>query len=154
MSRHFLISILPSERPFNTAMVGISALLPGVDLGNDAVAVRQTSIQALPIQHANFDFSHIQPTGVFRRVVKDDATQKRFRRLCAEYLVEGFAEVGIEVVHNQMDAARCRIDLFEQIANEGYKVELGAVISNQNCSPPTLGSTATNRLQVPARTYS
>jgi len=139
MSRHFLIRILPSERPFNTAVVGISAVLPGVDLGNDGVAVRQTPIQALAIQDANFNFRHIEPTGVFRGVVKYDTAQEDFRFFDAEHVLETLAEMGIEIIHDQMDVASCGIDLFEQIANEGYKVQFGPVVSDQNCSPSAFG---------------
>ena len=75
-------------------------------------------IQALAIQDANFDFRHIEPTGVFRGVVKYDTAQEDFRFFDAEHFLETLAEMGIEIIHDQMDAARCGIDLFEQIANE------------------------------------
>jgi len=154
MSSHLDIRHSASERPRDTSLVSIPALLPSIDLGNEGVAVWQAPIQTLAIQNADFDFSHIEPTGVFRGVVKDDATQKRFRRLDAEHFLEALAEVGIEVVHHQMDAARFGIDLFEQMSNEGHEVGLGAAVGDQDRRRPPLGSTATNRLQVPARTYS
>ena len=153
MPCHFFIRILPSERPRDTSLVGISALLPSVDLGNEGVAAWQASIQALAIQNADFDFDHVEPTGVFRGVVKHGATQKCFRLLDPEHFLEALAEVGIEVVHDQMDAARCGIDLFDRYRTKATKSGLARrSVTTVRCPP--LGSTATNRLQVPARTYS
>ena len=76
---------------------------------------------------------------MFRGVVKDDPAQKRFRLLDAEHFLEALAEMGIEVVHDQMDAPRRGIDLFEQIPDEGHKVGLGAAVGHQDRSPPALG---------------
>lgn len=112
MLSHFLIGVLPSERPGDTSLVLIEARLPGVDLGNQCGPVWQAAVKTLAIQDANLDFSHIQPTGVFRSVVKGDATQKCLRLLKSENVLEALAEVGVEVIHDQMDAARCGIDLF------------------------------------------
>ena len=52
------------------------------------------------------------PTCVFRGVVKDNPAQKGFRLLDPEHVLETLAEVGIEIVHGQMDATRCGINLF------------------------------------------
>ncbi len=51
-------------------MVSIAAQLPGVDLGDEYGAVWQAPIKTLAIQDADFDFSHVEPAGVFRGVVK------------------------------------------------------------------------------------
>ena len=64
MSRHFLICVLPGERPRDTFLVGIAAQLPCIDLSDERVSIRQVPIQALAIQYADFDFGHIEPTGV------------------------------------------------------------------------------------------
>src|SRR3972149_8333753 len=119
MPSQFLVRALPSERPRDATLVGIAAQLPGVDFGNERGAVRQTPVQTLAIEDADLDFSHIEPTGVFRSVVKDDAAQKCPRLFDAEHFLEALAEVGIEVVHDQMNSARRGIDLFEQISDEG-----------------------------------
>lgn len=47
MSSHFLIRVLPGERPRDASLVGIYALLPGSDLGNECGAVGQAPIQTL-----------------------------------------------------------------------------------------------------------
>ena len=87
MSSHFLIRVLSGERPRDASLVGISALLPGIDLGNECGAVGQAPIQALAIQNADFDFRHVEPTGVFRGVVKDNPAQKGFRLLDPEHVL-------------------------------------------------------------------
>ena len=46
------------------------------------------------------------------------------RRLDPEHVPEAFAEVGIEVVQDPMDAARGAIDLFARILGEGHEVAL------------------------------
>ena len=90
MSSHFLIRVLPSERPRDASLVGISALLPGIDLGNECGAVGQAPTLTLAIQNADFDFRPIEPTGVFRGVVKDDpAQEKKGRRAFARFVAEG-----------------------------------------------------------------
>ena len=125
-----MICILPSERPYDASLVIVSALLPGVDLGNQCGTIWQAAVKTLAIKNADFDFSHIQPAGVFRGVVKDDAPQQRFCLLDPEHVLEARAEMGIEVVHDQMDAVCRGIDLFEQILDEGHEVGLGAAVGN------------------------
>src|SRR3989338_1463437 len=139
MPRHFLIRILPSERPRDAALFGIAALLPSVDLGDQRSAVWQTPVKTLAIKDTDFDFSHVEPAGVFWGVVKGNAPQQRFRLLDSKHVLEALAEVGIEVVHDQMDAARRAIDLFEQILDESHEVGLGAVVGDHDSSPSALG---------------
>jgi len=52
MSCHFRISILPSKRPRDASPVIVSALLPGIDLGNQRGAVRQAPVETRAIQDA------------------------------------------------------------------------------------------------------
>lgn len=118
MLSQFSICILPSERPFDSPLVVISALLPGVDFSNDGVAIGQAPIQTLAIENANFDLGHVEPTGMFRGIVKDGTTQKFFRRLDAEGLLETLEKVGVEVVHHQVDTVRFGIDLLKQMLDE------------------------------------
>ena len=92
---------------------------------------------------------------MFRRVVEYGSTQQRAGFLDAEHLLEALAEMGIEVVQHQMDALRLGIDLLEQVLDEGHEVGFGAAIGDFDGSLATLGlHAATNRLHVPARTYS
>ena len=130
MSSHFQIGVLPSERPLDTSLLVVSAPLPGIDFTGEGVTVGQAPIQALAIKDANFDFRHVQPTGVLRGVVKDDATQQLVRHLDAEHVLETLAEMRVEVVQYQMNSTRRRVDLFEQVLDEGHEIRLGAMIGN------------------------
>ena len=107
MSSHFQICVLSRERPLDTSLLVVSALLPCIDFTGECVTVGQAPIQALTVKNANFDFRHIQPTGVHRRVVKDDAPQERVGGLDTKHLLEAFAEMRVEFVEHQVDAA-CR----------------------------------------------
>jgi hypothetical protein len=48
--------------------------LPSIDFSSEGDTIGQASIEALAIEDA--DFGHVQPTGVFRGVMKDDASQQ------------------------------------------------------------------------------
>lgn len=130
MSSHFQIGVLPRERPLDTSLLVVSAPLPWVDFTGERVTVGQAPIQVLAVKDANFDFCHVQPTGVLRGVVKDDATQQLLRHLDAEHLLETLAEIRVEVVEHEMNATCLRIDLFEQVLDEGHEIRLGAMIGN------------------------
>ena len=71
MSSHFCICILPGERPLDATLLCVPAQLPGVHFGDERGLIRQTPIKALAFKNADFDFSHVEPTGMFRRVVID-----------------------------------------------------------------------------------
>lgn len=139
MLRHFLVCILPSERPRDRSLLGIAALLPGIDLGHECGSIRQASIQTLAIQDADFDFSHVEPARVFRGVVKDNATQQCSSFLDTEHVLKALAEMGIEVVHDQMDAACRDINLFEQMPDEGHEIGLGTAVGHHDGSLSALG---------------
>ena len=47
--------------------------------------------------------------------------------------------MGVEIVHHQMDVARCGINLLEQVLYKSDKVGLGTMISDYNCLPSSLG---------------
>ena len=154
MPSHFCICILPSERPLNATLRHVTAQLPGIHFGGERGTVWQAPIKALAVKNTDFDFSHVEPAGMFWRVVKDDTSQQCLCFLGAEHFLEALAKVGVEIVHHQMDALRRDINLLEQVLYESHEVGLGAMIGDTTVRRPPLGSTATNRLQVPARTYS
>ena len=70
--------------------------------------------------------------------MKDNTTQEYSCLLDAEHVFETFAEMSIEIVQDQMNAARLGIDLFEQIADESHEVAFGAVICGRDRPPPAL----------------
>jgi hypothetical protein len=113
--------------------------LPSIDFTDERVAIGQAPIHALAIKNANFDFRHVQPTGVLRGVVEYHTSQQFVRSLDSEHLLETFAEMRIEVVEYEMNPARPRIDLFEQMLNEGHEVRLGAMIGDLHDPSPAFG---------------
>src|SRR3972149_2309146 len=139
MSSQFLICILPSERPFDASLLRIAALLPGVDLGIERGTIRQAPVKALTIKDADFDFGHVEPTGMLRGVVEYDAAQQCLRFLNAEHFLETLAEMGGGVIRGRMDAVCRKITLSEQMPDEGHEVGLGSVIGHHDGTPPALG---------------
>ena len=71
--------------------------------------------------------------------MKDDATQGSFLRLDPEYLFEAIAEVGVRVIHDQMNTVCLSVDCVEQVLDEGHEVRFGAMVSNQDSPLPTPG---------------
>ena len=83
-----------------------------------------------------------------------DPAQQGLRRGEAEHVREAGAKVGVEIVQDQMDAPRRGVDVLQQELDEATKSGLVRRAVTTTVRRPPLGSTATNRLQVPARTYS
>ena len=154
MLTQLAICILPREGPREAAAFGVTALLPSGHFDGEQGAVWQASVKALAIKDTDLDFRHIEPTGVFRGVVEDDTAEQVSRRADAEHGLETDAKVGAEIVENEVDAPRFRVDVFEQVLDEGDEVDLARCSVTSTVRRPPLGSTATNRLQVPARAYS
>ena len=50
-----------------------------VDLGDKDLTRTDSAIQTLPAQHADFDFHHVEPTGVFGCVMKLQALEDAMR---------------------------------------------------------------------------
>jgi hypothetical protein len=68
-SLQFYAGIGGGEVPIGFDMFFVSAVLPGGDLLDQGQLVGDTPIEALTRQHAQFRFSHVQPTAVFGGVV-------------------------------------------------------------------------------------
>ena len=98
MSSHFQIRILSRECPLDTSLRVVSASLPCIDFTGERVTVGQATFETLAVKNANFDFRHIQPTGMLRGVVKNNAAQQFVRHLDSEHLLEALAEMRVEVV--------------------------------------------------------
>jgi hypothetical protein len=114
MPPHFHICVLPRERPCNISLFGNSGPLPGVGFGKDGVVVWNAPFQqALEIQNVDFNWSQFRPTGVLRGAVKEQMKRKSVLVIEPEHLLETLANMGIVVVHKQMNTACFRIDLFE-----------------------------------------
>src|ERR1019366_8103464 len=138
MQPHFSICILSSERPLDTSVLGVAARLPRSDLGDDRSAIRQTPIKTLAIKDADFNFGHVEPAGMLRGVMEYDPSQQGSRLADTQHLLKALAEMGVEIVHDQMDAARLGVDVFEQVLDKGNEVRLGAVVGDRDGTSATL----------------
>lgn len=132
MSSHLPICILPREGPLYAATLSVAPDLPGIDFVNERGSVGQASVKALAVEDADFNFRHVEPTGVLWGVVEYYAPQQRFRLFDTEHFLEALGEMGVEVVHDQVDTTRRSVDIFEQVPNEGNEVRLGTAISHDN----------------------
>lgn len=65
----------------------VSLALPGFDLGDQAAAFADAPIEALAAQHADFDFDHVEPTGVLWRVVEFEPAEQAMGFRCRECFV-------------------------------------------------------------------
>src|SRR3954447_25022251 len=71
-----------------------------------------------------------------------------------EGLIEAGRAVGIELIHDQRHRVGVAITPVQQLLDEVRPVGAAAVIGDGDLAPPARGSTATNRVAVPLRTYS
>lgn len=138
MQAYFSIRVLSRERPLDAPMLGVTARLPSSDLGGDCGAIRQTPIKTLAIEDADFDFGHIEPAGMLRGVMEYDPSQQGLRLADTQHFLEALAKMGVEVVHNQVDAACSGINVFEQVLDKGNEVRLGPVVGDRDGTPATL----------------
>src|SRR3974390_1142164 len=72
-------SLVCCEAPIDAGAGGVSILLPFGDLGFEEVAFADAAVEALTVQHADFNFDHVQPTGVLWRVVELQTVEDAMR---------------------------------------------------------------------------
>ena len=77
MPSHFCIRILPSKRPLDVTLLHVTTRLPSIHFGDESGLIRQASVEALTVKNADFNFGHVEPAGMFRRVVKDNTSQPK-----------------------------------------------------------------------------
>src|SRR5450830_462361 len=114
MASEFSVSILSSECPLDGAPLGVSALLPSGYLGAERGPIGQALAKALTLQDTNFDLRHVEPACVLGRVVEFNASQQGSCLPDPEHVLEALAEMGIEVVQDEMDAVSAAVDPFEE----------------------------------------
>lgn len=149
------IRIVASKRPLDATSFGVAFALPSIDLAPGSRFVRQSSPEALSIQDTDLDFRHVQPACVLGGVVEHDSAQKRSGSHWAEFLFEALAEMRVEVVENQVNLCGRSVGALKQSLYEADEIRFCSAFDNlHHSTPPPLGSTATNILQVPSRTYS
>ena len=75
--------IIGGEAPVHSHHVPVALVLPGVNFPAQHLLIRNPAVQALPGQHSDFNFSHVQPTPMLGGVVnlQTFGNAPRFHRL-------------------------------------------------------------------------
>ena len=117
----------------------VSLGLPGVDLSNEAVAVFDATIEALAFEHADLDLNHVEPAGVFGRVVELEPPDHAARLGRWEGGVESSGGVGGEVVEDDADALGFwEVDI-DKLAHAKGEVVSGAMTRDLDPAPRAVG---------------
>ncbi len=88
--------------------------------------------QALTGQDTDFNFGHIEPGSMERRVMKADPTHNPVGFYNAEGFNEGLIGMRVEVIQDQLNAFRVGIEDIDQIAHGVGKIGFGAAFGRQN----------------------
>ena len=75
--------VIGGEAPVHSHHVPVALVLPGVNFPAQHLLIRNPAVQALPGQHSDFNFSHVQPTPMLGGVVnlQTFGDTPRFHRL-------------------------------------------------------------------------
>src|SRR3954453_13231087 len=82
------------ELPLNASAGGITLSLPGLDLSVENLALADAAVQALAVQHTDLDLCHVQPAGMFGRVVEFQALEDAVRLGRRKGFIQGASGVG------------------------------------------------------------
>jgi predicted regulator of amino acid metabolism with ACT domain len=80
--------------------------------------------------------------------------QEFFGSSDSKHIVKTLSEMGVEIVQHQVNSSCLDVRASKQPIDEGDEVNLPRRSVTETIRLPPLGSTATNRLVVPLRTYS
>lgn len=130
----------------NTALGKIALGFPGDEFRDKGPFVGQTTAQTLLGQNAEFNFSHIQPGGMNWREVKAQTVHDPVGFLLTEKLNESMIMMGVQVIHDHIDAVRIRIEYIHQIAHRIGEVLLLATTSDQDMPLVWLKQTLRGRI--------
>src|SRR6267378_5446185 len=126
MATQLPICVSTGKRPLDATSSSVAPSLPRRHLGSESGLLRSTAREALALQNTDFDLGHVQPAGMFWRVVKLDPAQQCHGRLYTEHLFEAGAQMRVEVVQDQVNLACLRIPVAQQPADKTDEVDLGA----------------------------
>jgi hypothetical protein len=113
----------------------VALLFPGGDFGDEAIFFVNASVEALAAQDVDFDFDHVQPTGVLGREVEFQAAQDAvgFRR--RKGFVKCAGGMGREIVENDPDDVGLGVMEIDEIAHACGKILGGAPFSDLDPAP-------------------
>ena len=79
-------------------------MLPGSGLGDQLLGAVDATIEALGGQHANLDFHHVQPAGVFGNIMELQAVEQAPGFGRREGLIECAGRVGRKIIQHMHSA--------------------------------------------------
>ena len=91
---HCGAGLVGCEHPFDAGGDGVALLLTDGSLDGQLLETFDAAVKALGNQHADLDFHHVQPAGMFGDVVELQSAQQASCFLSRECLVERAGGVG------------------------------------------------------------
>jgi hypothetical protein len=101
---HFGAGLVGCEHPFDAGGDGVVLLLPDGSLDGQLLETFDAAVKALGRQHADLDFHHVQPAGMFGDVVELQSAQQASCFLSRECLVERAGGVSGQIIEDDADA--------------------------------------------------
>jgi hypothetical protein len=97
MAAQLPICVSTRKRPLDATSIGVSPPLPSRNLRGESRLLGSTARQALPLQDADLDLGHVQPTRMLGRVVELDPANQGRGGLHTEHLFEALALINDEL---------------------------------------------------------
>jgi hypothetical protein len=132
----FCPGVVGSELPIDSGLLAIAFVLPSGGLVDQRLFVGNPTGQALTSEDVQFDFRHIEPTAVLRRVDHFDPMDNATGFLGRERFVERTQTVRVEVVHHERDPFGLWSMNVDQFADFVSPVGLGPLVGHRDV-PPT-----------------
>src|SRR5258708_7054752 len=148
---HLSASIGTRKVPMNAAVLRIALSRQGHHVLPQMIEALDAFGQTPPLKNADLDLGHIEPTAMFGRVMHLQSLPDALRFLGRKRLVEAGSGMGVEVVHHQADHPRLGIDRIDRPAAKSCLVRCSVSSAARRLAR---GSTNTNRLAAPKRSYS
>src|ERR1039457_6948289 len=126
----FDAGIVGGEAPVYGCDTVVSVEFPGRHLLPHQGDVRDSSIEALAIELAKFDFADIKPTSVLGRVVDFQSAGQSSSLFRREGFVKGSRTVSVQVVHYQAGLRGLRVTFIQHAFDESAPVLAGAVFGD------------------------
>ena len=92
------VRILPSEAPFDGALLLVALALPSVDFRLQSLSAGNTPIQALTAEDPDLYLCHVQPTCMLGRVVELHPAQQFGRGALTQDIFEALSEMRVQAL--------------------------------------------------------
>ena len=139
MTSELVICVLSSELPLDGPAQRVSSGLPGIDFTLQKLRRWHSAIQTLTTEGADLDLCHVEPTRMLGGVVEAYSAQQCAGCTLAQYIVEAFSEVDVQVVEHKMHPACGRVRVGQEFLDEADEVGLATVGGNRDDALSRLG---------------